>query len=199
MAGKAANKKNLVRWMHASDILHFATHGSLNNKHPLQSHLALSGQEEVGKLYAYELYNLPTKARLVTLGACHSGEGPLAEGEGRINLARAFMYSGATNIVMTLWAVPDNSTSMILSSFYNYISKGYPKEEALRAAKIAYLENCDPAGALPLYWAGTIMTGDKYTLKLNEPWLSRNWLLISFLLLITGGIAGRFVYGRYVV
>jgi CHAT domain-containing protein len=200
ISGEESHKDKIGHWMQQSDVLHFATHGILDNDRPLKSYLTLGKDTTEGnRLYAYDLYRMQTKARLVTLAACYSGSGPVTSGEGKINMARGFMYAGAPNIVMSLWAVPDNSTGKILSSFYGLLAKGKDKTEALRQAKLDYIQQADPSGAVPLYWAGKIIVGDKYPLRIHTPWATRNWLLVAAVLLLAGGILGRFVYGRFTV
>ncbi|MBO0719756.1 MAG: tetratricopeptide repeat protein, partial [Blastocatellia bacterium] len=61
-------------------IVHFATHGLLNNEHPDLSGLVLSlvderGQPEDGFLQLREVYNLRLPAELVVLSACQTGLG----------------------------------------------------------------------------------------------------------------------------
>jgi len=44
--------------------------------------------------------------------------------------------------------------------FYKYIAEGKSRHEALRLAKIEYLENCDKLTAHPHYWAAYMNVGD---------------------------------------
>ncbi|HKG79466.1 MAG TPA: CHAT domain-containing tetratricopeptide repeat protein, partial [Pyrinomonadaceae bacterium] len=58
-------------------ILHFATHGMLNNASPMYSHLALAGggANEDGLLEAWELMQLNLHADLAVLSACETARG----------------------------------------------------------------------------------------------------------------------------
>src|SRR5262249_17180840 len=77
-------------------ILHFATHGTLNNAAPMYSHLVLAqgNQEEDGLLEAWELMQLDLKAELVVLSACETARGRVGAGEGVIGLSWALLVAG---------------------------------------------------------------------------------------------------------
>jgi CHAT domain-containing protein len=56
---------------------------------------------------------------LVTLSACKTGRGEARAGEGVLGLRRAFIQSGAQNLMMTLWPVSDKYTADFIKSFYD--------------------------------------------------------------------------------
>jgi CHAT domain-containing protein/predicted negative regulator of RcsB-dependent stress response len=146
-------------------IVHFATHGMLNNVHPELSGIVLSlvdreGQPQDGFLRLQDIYNLKLSAELVALSACQTGLGKEIKGEGLIGLTRGFMFAGAPRIVASLWKVDDRATSELMKRFY----QGLLGPEALR-----------PAGALrqaqlsiwkqkqwraPYYWAAFVLQGE---------------------------------------
>ena len=95
--------------------LHFATHGLLDARSPLDSALALTvpaerrAGEENGLLQAWEIFEqLRIDADLVTLSACETALGDDVAGEGLIGLTRAFHYAGARTVLASLWAVADD-------------------------------------------------------------------------------------------
>ena len=72
-----------------------------------------------GILTAEEAAEMDLKGTwLVTLGACDTGTGDLAVGEGVMGLRRAFALTGARNVLMTLWPVGETYTPKFLLQFY---------------------------------------------------------------------------------
>jgi CHAT domain-containing protein len=55
---------------------------------------------------------------MVTLSACETGLGKAQSGEGVFGLRRAVMMAGASNLLVTLWPVGDNTTGQIMADFY---------------------------------------------------------------------------------
>jgi CHAT domain-containing protein len=161
-ATEANFKKN------ASDynVLHLAMHTIMKDDDPLYSLLAFSDVEEDtvedNRLYAYEIYNLKLNAEMAVLSACNSGTGKMQKGEGMMSLARGFIYAGCPSIVMTLWQVTDKSSSELMTSFYRYLKKGKSKQEAMRLAKIDYLEQADDLTSNPYFWSGFVVLGDSH-------------------------------------
>lgn len=93
-------------------IVHFATHGWINDEKPALSTLVLSqfksqGQptNDDGWLNLEEIFNLKLSADLVVLSACQTGQGREVRGEGIMGLTRGFMYAGAKRLVVSLWNV----------------------------------------------------------------------------------------------
>jgi CHAT domain-containing protein/Tfp pilus assembly protein PilF len=142
-------------------ILHFATHGLIDERHPERSRLALSyprDPSEDGYLQASEIYGRRLAADLVVLSACETGRGRLVRGEGVLGLPRAFFYSGASSVVVSLWSVSDRSTTRLMQGFYEqFVDKKRPTAEALRRAKDALRQ--DPEFAHPFYWAPFVLMG----------------------------------------
>jgi CHAT domain-containing protein len=159
-ATEANFKKN------ASDfsVLHLAMHTIMRDDNPLYSLLAFTNVNEDSiednRLYAYEIYNLKLNAQMAVLSACSSGFGEMKKGEGMMSLARGFIYAGCPSIVMTLWQVTDQSSSDLMTSFYKYLKKGKSKQEAMRLAKIDYLEQSDDLTSNPYFWSGFVIVGD---------------------------------------
>lgn len=61
---------------------------------------------------------------------------------------------------MSFWEVEDKSGTQIMSSFYKNLKKGKNKDEALRLAKLSYLESSSSRLAHPHYWLGFVSIGD---------------------------------------
>jgi CHAT domain-containing protein len=93
---------------------------------------------------------------LVVLSACDTGVGDIQTGEGVFGLKRAFILSGAKTLVMSLWSVPSQETTELMTEFYRFMSEGKTKSEALRQAKM----NMMSKKPNPFYWGAFVMTGN---------------------------------------
>lgn len=168
-------------------ILHLSLHTLLNDREPLQSDLVFTPTQdslEDGFLSAAELYNLDLNAELAVLSACNTGFGKFQRGEGVMSLSRAMAYVGVPATVMSLWKVPDRATSQIMIAFYQYLKEGMAKDEALRQAKLEYLNSVvEPDQKQAYYWAGFVAAGDMRPIDLpDRSW----WIYLSGLLVILG-------------
>ena len=74
---------------------------------------------------------------LVVLSACDTGLGEYRSGEGVFGLRRAFALAGAHMLVMSLWQVPSEQTTVLMEVFYDRLANGRPAADALREAKAA--------------------------------------------------------------
>ena len=165
------------------DILHLAMHGIYDDKNPLNSHLVfaqLDDENQDNKLTAAELYNMNLEASLIFIGACNSGFGNINRGEGIMSLSRSFAYAGCPSIVMSLWSVPDNETARISNDFFKMLKNGATKNEALRQAKLKYLNDSKvpPDRLHPLFWAGFVPIGEMSPLYKPDEF-SNNWTLFA--------------------
>lgn len=138
--------------------LHLATHGTVNEYSPELSRIFLrenAANPDEGSLYSGEIYNLNLNADLVTLSACETGLGQISKGEGIIGLSRALVYAGAQNIMVSLWKVADNSTSILMTDFYSSI-RDSDYQKALRKAKLNMVTS---EYAHPYFWAPFVLIG----------------------------------------
>jgi CHAT domain-containing protein/Tfp pilus assembly protein PilF len=162
----AATKDQFLKVARSYGIIHLATHAKADDNDPLNSYITFypkNADSLAGyRLYTPELYNLQLDSvKLVVLSACETGGGKLQRGEGVMSLARAFAYAGCPNIVMTLWNANDKATASITSQMHTYLKEGYCIDEALRQAKLDYLESDLPTHhKLPYYWSGFVFIGD---------------------------------------
>jgi CHAT domain-containing protein/tetratricopeptide (TPR) repeat protein len=148
-----------------TQIVHFACHGLIDERFPLNSALALTipespkEGEDNGLLQAWEIFEkVRLDADLVTLSACETALGKEMGGEGLVGLTRAFQYAGARTVLASLWSVGDASTSELMKGFYRALKVGTTKDEALREAQLALLKN--PRTAHPFHWAAFQIIGD---------------------------------------
>jgi len=146
-------------------IVHFATHGVLNNVHPELSGIVLSLVDEGGKqhdgfLRLQDIYNLKLPAELVTLSACQTGLGKEIKGEGLIGLTRGFMYAGAPRVLASLWKVDDRATSELMKRFYQGMlgPEALRPARALRQAQLSIWKQ--KQWREPYYWAAFVLQGE---------------------------------------
>ena len=118
-----------------------------------QGKFDLSNVED-GVLTADEISRLDlSDTKLVVLSACETARGKIDPVDGVYGLQRAFKIAGVQTIVMSLWKVQDDATSMLMTQFYKYLTDGIEKHQALWKAMMAVKEKYPD----PYYWAGFIM------------------------------------------
>ncbi len=193
-SGLQATEKNFRENSRHHDILHLAMHAFINDSMPAFSRFAFTqGQDTLidndGWLNTADIYNLELNSRLTVLSACNTGSGHLRKGEGVMSLARGFLYAGCPSIVMTLWEVEDNAGTEIMHSFYQVLKKGRNTDDALRQAKLKYLENANPRMAHPHYWLSYVNIGS------TEPlFRSYDFYFFGFLILALAAVtADQFI------
>jgi len=175
---KEATKSNFLSDTNTYKVLHLAMHGIVDDKNPLSSKLIFYGDS----LYASELYNTKLNADLAVLSACNTGIGNIQKGEGVMSLSRAFTYAGCPSLVMSLWSVPDESTSDVIQFFFKALKNGATKDEALRSAKLNYLDNNETTSH-PIYWAGFVATGNLEAIQF-ETGFNWWWALLAIPLVV---------------
>jgi CHAT domain-containing protein len=175
-------------------VLHLATHFLSDDRQPLYSKIVLSQEDDAqedGYLQTYEIFNTQLNADLVVLSACNTGLGKLSRGEGLVGMSRAFLYAGVPSLVVSLWSVDDESTSILMESFYLHLSEGLSKKQALRRAKLDYLETARGNKRDPFYWAPFILVGDWSPVAgLRDSGRSMTmWIAVVIALLVVGALA----------
>jgi CHAT domain-containing protein len=179
LLGREANEHRFKRLAPDYSVLHLAMHTIPDDQEPMNTCLVFTPGKtggEDGLLFAHELYNYSWNASLAVLSACETGSGQLITGEGVLSLARGFIYAGCPNLIMTLWAVDDKSSQVVMENFYRKIGSGENMADGLRNAKLQYLESADKLHAHPHFWAGYVFLGN------NDPAPSSRqpaWLLLA--------------------
>jgi CHAT domain-containing protein/uncharacterized protein HemY len=179
-------------------IVHFATHGFINNEHPELSGIVLSlvnerGDPEDGFLQLHDIYNLKLSADLVVLSACSTGLGKEIKGEGLVGLTRGFMYAGSRSVMASLWKVEDHATAELMGHFYDGLLKdGLPPPAALRAAKEAMWRK--RRWHSPFFWAAFELQGEYHWDAAPRPTGGTGRGAASALVIIVATLLGCF-YG----
>ncbi|MEO1069038.1 MAG: CHAT domain-containing tetratricopeptide repeat protein, partial [Cyanobacteria bacterium J06638_6] len=144
LLGDAATEVSVKARLPQASLIHLATHGLLDygdlrayNTLDVPGAIALApGDGEDGLLTAAEILEMNLQANLAVLSACDTGRGNLT-GDGVIGLSRAFMAAGVPSVVVSLWAVPDAPTALLMTEFYRQLGDGLSPAQALQAAMAA--------------------------------------------------------------
>lgn len=144
-------------------ILQVFTHSAVDNQNPKNSKLYFSDNV----VTMNEIYTKKTSCPLIFLSSCETDIGLNSEYDGQLNFVRALHFAGAKSIVSTFWKSDDKAAANISLYFYNYLSKGYNKAEALQKAKQKFIINF-PQLNNPMYWAAFKITGDINNLQIKE-------------------------------
>ena len=153
----------------------FETVGVQSRENPLlRSGLAFAGanaQEsgvgEDGVLTALEMTGLDLSGtELVVLSACDTGVGAISVGEGVYGLRRALVIAGAESQLVSLWKVDDLATKDLMVGYYERLTMGEGRGEALRKTQLAMIN--DDKFKHPYYWASFISIGAAGPMQLGE-------------------------------
>ncbi len=149
-------------------IVFFGTHGLLPATGDCLPEPALVTSLGTGDsdslLSVSEIFNLKMDADLVVLSACDTGggnsvsarTGVAGSGAALDGLARAFIYAGARNLIVTHWQIPETSNQLIMTKLFKPDSGD--QAEALRRAQLSLMD--DKAYSHPFYWAAFSLVGD---------------------------------------
>jgi len=85
-----------------------------------------------GVLTADEITKLDfSHTDLVVLSACETGKGYYLSNEGIWGLRRSFELAGVRSVLVSLWSVNDLSTYIMMSKFYEFLTRGHSRMNAL--------------------------------------------------------------------
>lgn len=164
VAGKRATKTLFTRVAGEYNYIHLATHGTLNHSAPWLSSLQLQSDDQSdGRLELHEILDLHLRAQLVTLSACETalGSGYFTDtpaGDEFVGMTRAFLGAGSHSVLATLWAVNDESTRVLMVSFYRHLQKVGSAEALARAQR--EIRRGDLRYRAPYYWAAFVLAGE---------------------------------------
>ena len=159
----SATETTVKQRMTQARIIHLATHGLLEYGIPQDSGvrdlpgaiaLAPSATDD-GLLTSSEILGMKLKAELVVLSACDTGRGQIT-GDGVIGLSRSLITAGVPSVMVSLWAVNDDSTSILMTEFYRQLQQNPDKAQALRQAMLKTMQRYDS----PRDWAAFTLIGE---------------------------------------
>ena len=160
------NKQQLLASIGSYQIVHLAMHALAPDSS--DAFLLLPEKGDNGRLDSKELAALSLeKQDLLVLSACQTALGKQSNGEGVMSLGRALAHSAAPSAMVTLWSWNDESAVYLMRRFYIQLEQGLPKDKALQAAKIDYLNNAQEIHCHPFFWAAPIIFGNRQALPLS--------------------------------
>ncbi|HAZ48979.1 MAG TPA: hypothetical protein DDW76_28740 [Cyanobacteria bacterium UBA11369] len=149
------NKINLQ----ALPVVHLATHGQFSSNAEQTFILAWDKPikvNELNSLLRSRDERRPEAIELLVLSACETATG---DKRAALGLAGVALRAGARSTLASLWQVDDESTTLLMSQFYEGITDGkLTKAEALRQAQLNLLQN--PRYKRPLFWAPYVLLGN---------------------------------------
>jgi CHAT domain-containing protein/Tfp pilus assembly protein PilF len=158
LTGSSATETSIKRYIGSAGIVHLATHGLLDDIKgfgvPGAIALTPQGQDD-GLLTSNELFDMKLNADLVVLSACDTGRGDI-KGDGIIGLSRSLIAAGAPSVIVSLWAVSDESTAYLMTNFYKNLQQNPNKALALRSAMLTTMKKYPQ----PLNWAPFTLIGE---------------------------------------
>jgi CHAT domain-containing protein len=175
-------------------IVHFATHGFLDNEHPELSGIVLTmmdrnGVKTNGLMPLHDIYSLDLSAELTVLSACQTALGKDIKGEGFVGLTHGFISAGSKSVVASLWKVDDRATAFLMGDFYeSMLQKGMSPAAALRSAKLKMIR--EKRWSAPYYWAGFVLQGE-YANRIDvdrHGWFRPVLVLLFLLILIAAAL-----------
>ncbi len=150
-SGAEASLENYFAHSEQAKIVHLACHGEFRADSPLFSNLRLAD----GFLTVRDIAGQRLSADLVTLSACETGLNKVYAGEEILGLARGFLGAGANRLLISLWAVNDEATSVLMKGFYGSLVSGENPVKALQSAQ----KHLISADKHPYYWAPFAIIG----------------------------------------
>jgi CHAT domain-containing protein/Tfp pilus assembly protein PilF len=163
--GKDATSRAVLSRLNGSRIIHLATFGVMNRINPMYSFVRLAKDKNANdKLEVRDLQNLKLSGQMIVLSACQTAisrgiDDDVPSGEEWVGFIQAFLRSGASSVVASLWAVDDRATALLMSSFHRYLKAGYSGSAALNAAQRDLKKRSEFAS--PFYWAAFEINGER--------------------------------------
>ena len=169
LVGKEATKDAVLRRLSSVALVHIAAHGCMETgeiaKKPDPNRAFMILKKEHYVLTMTDVLNVQLRARLVVLSCCHSGRGEI-KAEGVVGIARAFIGAGARSVLVSLWAIDDETTMEFIKISYRHLSEERSASESLSKA-MKYLRESEKYSDVK-YWAPFVLIGDDVTLEFKE-------------------------------
>ena len=162
---REATESHFKQYAPSCNVIHISSHSFLLKDQPLIIFSPQQDEKNDGFLELGEIVQLNLSSDLVVLSSCRSGLGKIDASEGILGMQKAFFDAGANSIVVSLWDVNDKYTSYFMKYFYKHLAEGKSKSEALRGAKLDFINNYS---SNPYYWSAFVLSGNPSSINLQE-------------------------------
>ncbi len=112
-----------------------------------------------GLLTTAEIMQLRLDRAWVVLSACNTAAGSGTDGGGLSGLARAFLHAGASNLLVSHWAVRDDVAARLSTETLARYATGSDPAAALQRAMLAMAGGTDAGLRDPALWAPFVVVG----------------------------------------
>jgi CHAT domain-containing protein len=119
--GREVTRQTFLQRSKAVNLLHYHGHAYLEASERKDRALVLEPlPPDDGLFSVMDIFELQLNSALIMLLACASGEEDVAPNDDPLGLLSAFMYSGATNVVATLWPTQTSDARDFCEKFYKH-------------------------------------------------------------------------------
>jgi CHAT domain-containing protein len=158
LTGSDANFENFYNYAEKTNILHVATHSSVNSKSFDSGLLVNPTSKGLNNVITYyDILNLQSSPHLIVLASCSSNSGKLLEGEGIQNIGRAFSIKGASFIISSLFRLDDKFSCKFTTKFYKNLLASKDIKKSLCKTKREFIT--DVNYSYPTYWSNFNIIG----------------------------------------
>jgi len=155
-SNREATVEHFRRHAGNADLIHLASHGRFDPTRPLASGLKLGDRW----LTLRDLYTVRLRDPIVVLSGCDTGAAAIDRGDELVGLVRGFFAAGASVLVMSLWALHDETSSEFMAAFYGGQERSGGRDvastsAALRDAQLRFMR----MRPHPAFWAPFVLLG----------------------------------------
>jgi CHAT domain-containing protein len=155
----SATRSTLMKEARRRTVIHLAAHGVYSEEDPMMSYIELQPEPgHDGQLTASDMLALPLDGvTLVTVASCTAARVSADSGREIYGITRSLIYAGAQNVLLPLWEVDDEATTLWTTAFYR-AAHDAPLADAVRRANVE-LRQHGVYGADPRFWAAFKLVG----------------------------------------
>lgn len=136
-------------------IVHIATHGQFSSDQSQTYLLAWGKQISLTELDQILRINRPSQGiELLVLSACQTAQG---NRRAALGIAGVAAKAKVRSTVATLWQVEDQTTTDLMTTFYQQLRDGKTIADALRTSQLHLLKGSEKR---PHYWASFVIVGN---------------------------------------